>query len=90
MMEQGDVIILDVRNPAEFAGGHIENAVLMPVGELEYLIFELIENKDQTLLIYCRAGSRSHQAAWALAELGFTSVYDFGGILSWEGVIVVP
>ena len=90
MIEEFDVIILDVRTPEEFAGGHIENAVLIPVNELEYLIFDVIENKDQTLLIYCRSGNRSHHAAWTLADLGFTSVYDFGGILTWEGVIVTP
>ena len=84
----GESIILDVRSPAEFAEGHIEGAISMPSDEIEYLAPALIYDKNQIILVYCRAGSRSHHAALALSAMGFTSVFDFGGILDWEGPIV--
>lgn len=86
-----NVMILDVRSPQEFAEGHIEGAVLLPANEIEALAPVLILDKDMALLIYCRSGSRSYHAARTLVELGYTAVYDFGGILDWEGpVIALP
>ena len=90
MMAAGDVVILDVRTPQEFAQGHIEGAVLIPVDEIETLAPTLLPDKGQTLLVYCRSGARSHQAALILINLGFTSVYDFGGILDFLQISYEP
>jgi len=90
MMTQPGVIILDVRTQDEFDSGHIENAILLPYNEITTRASTILTDKNQTILIYCRSGRRSNIAAWALAELGFTAVYDFGGILSWHGEITTP
>ena len=89
MMGGENVVILDVRMPEEFEAGHIENAVLLPLHELAERIESVVPNKSYTILIYCRSGNRSNQAAHILTEMGYTSVYDFGGIISWHGEIVV-
>jgi len=88
MMANNDVVIVDVRNYSEFEEGHIQGAVLIPVGDIETLAPLLLRDKDKILLVYCRSGNRSHHAARALVEMGFTAVYDFGGILDWDGDIV--
>ena len=88
MEEETDYIILDVRTPEEFAEKHIPNAINIPnevIGEEE--IPELPQ-KDQVILVYCRSGNRSKQASKKLAELGYTKVYEFGGINSWTGETV--
>ena len=90
MMADNNPLIIDVRTFEEFANGHIENAILIPVDKIEYLAPILIQDKDTTLLVYCRTGRRSSAAVLTLAEIGFTSVYDFGGILNWDGEIIVP
>ena len=88
MEEETDYIILDVRRPDEFADKHIPNAINVPnetIGEDE--IPEL-PNKDQIILVYCRSGNRSKQASKKLAALGYTRVYEFGGINDWKGETV--
>jgi len=87
MMAEG-ALILDVRNPEEFAQGHIENAVLLPLGEIGARAGEIIPDMGQVILIYCRSGRRSADAWFALAELGYVNIYDFGGIIDWPGEIV--
>ncbi|MDI9480884.1 MAG: rhodanese-like domain-containing protein [Syntrophomonadaceae bacterium] len=83
-----DVIILDVRTQAEFAEGHIPNALLLPDNEIKQRAEELLPDKEQTILVYCRSGRRSELAAKELIQLGYTNVYDFGGILDWTGDVV--
>lgn len=84
MMDTQDVIILDVRQQEEYDSGHIPGAVLLPVGTIdEDTAAEVIPEKDSTLLVYCRSGNRSRTAASALAKLGYTNIYEFGGINTW-------
>ena len=84
MMDTQEVLILDVREQDEYDGGHIPGAVLLPVGAIdEESAAGVIPEKDTTLLVYCRSGSRSKRAAKALADLGYTAVYEFGGIMTW-------
>ena len=84
MMDTQEVLILDVREQDEYDGGHIPGAVLLPVGTIdEESAAGVIPEKDNTLLVYCRSGSRSKRAAKALADLGYTAVYEFGGIMTW-------
>lgn len=88
MMLAGDVLILDVRERWEFDDGHIENAVLLPYNEIEERAEEVIESSSQIILVYCRSGRRSAEAARMLSRLGFLYVYDFGGILDWPYEII--
>ena len=86
--EETDYIILDVRTPEEFAEKHIPNAINVPnetIGENE--IPEL-PRKDQMILVYCRSGNRSKQASEKLVKLGYTNIYEFGGINDWTGETV--
>lgn len=88
MQEQTDCLIVDVRRPDEFAEGHIAGAVNVPNETIEDEAPEALPDKDQTLLIYCRSGNRSKEASQKLADMGYTNVYEFGGINTWEGEIV--
>ena len=84
MMDNQEVIILDVREQDEYDSGHISGAVLLPVGTIdETTAAEVIPEKDSTVLVYCRSGNRSKTASSALAELGYTNIYEFGGINTW-------
>lgn len=88
MLADENIIILDVRTAAEFAAGHIENAILMPAGEIQERLGSTLPDKTATILIYCFSGNRSANVASELAAMGYLHVYDFGGISSWEGEIV--
>lgn len=84
MMDFQEVIILDVREQDEYDSDHIFGAVLLPVGTIdETTAAEVIPEKDSTVLVYCRSGNRSKTAASTLAELGYTNIYEFGGINTW-------
>ena len=84
MMDTQEVIILDVREQDEYDSGHIPGAVLLPVGTIDdTTAAQVIPEKDSTVLVYCRSGNRSKTASAALADLGYTNIYEFGGINSW-------
>ena len=84
MMDTQDVLILDVREQEEYDSGHIPDALLLPVGTItEESAAEVIPDKDTTVLVYCRSGNRSKTAAKTLAGLGYTNIYEFGGITTW-------
>ena len=84
MMDNQKVIILDVREQDEYDGGHIPGAVLLPVGTIdEDTAAADIPEKDASVLIYCRSGNRSKTASSTLADLGYTNIYEFGGINTW-------
>ena len=88
MGEETGYLILDVRRPDEFAEGHIPDAINMPNEEITDEMPEALPDKDQMLFIYCRTGRRSKEAAEKLANIGYTNVYEFGGINDWKGEIV--
>ena len=84
MMDAQDVIVLDVREQDEFDAGHIPGAVLLPVGTItKAAAASVIPETDSVVLVYCRSGNRSKTASKALAGLGYTNVYEFGGINTW-------
>ena len=84
MMDTQEVILLDVREQDEYDSGHIPGAVLLPVGTIdETTAAEVIPEMDSTVLVYCRSGNRSKTASAALAGLGYTAIYEFGGINTW-------
>ena len=88
MNENEDYIILDVRTVIEYNEGHIPNAICIPNETIDNSIFDELQNKDQLILIYCRSGNRSKQAALKLKNLGYTNLIEFGGIIDWKGEIV--
>ena len=93
LQEQSGYLIVDVRRPDEFAEGHIAGAINVPVEAINTAeeaseLAEDLPDLDQVLLIYCRTGRRSKEASARLAEFGYTKVYEFGGITTWEGEIV--
>ena len=77
-------IILDVRTPEEFAAGHIAGAILIPDYEIGEKAESILTDKDQLILVYCRSGRRSKNAANELATLGYTNIKEFGGINDWK------
>lgn len=83
MQERKDFIILDVRSIEEFSEKHITGAVLIPVQELERRAASELPDKNASIFIYCRSGARSINAANILVGLGYTHLYNFGGIQSW-------
>ena len=84
IMDTQEVVILDVREQYEFDAGHITGAVLLPVGTItEDTAAAVIDDPDTVVLVYCRSGNRSKTASQALADLGYTNVYEFGGINTW-------
>ncbi len=83
MMDEEEVIVVDVRTEEEFAEAHIEGALLLTLDQIGSRAESEIPDKDKTYLIYCRSGNRSSQAARQLVEMGYTSIYDFGGIIDW-------
>ena len=88
MEEESGYLIVDVRRPDEFAEGHIEGAINVPNEGIAEEMPEELPDKDQLLLIYCRTGRRSKEASEKLAKIGYTNVYEFGGINTWTGTIV--
>ena len=87
MAEEDTFILLDVRTPEEFAGGHIPGAINVPneiIGEND---IEELPDKDQRIYVYCRSGNRSKQAAAKLVNLGYTNVVEIGGIIDYHGEI---
>ena len=89
MMERNDGhIIVDVRRQDEYDAGHIPGAVCIPNESIPPAP-ELLGDKDQIILVYCRSGRRSKEAAQKLADLGYSNVYEFGGIIDWAGETVL-
>ncbi|MGQ9908539.1 MAG: rhodanese-like domain-containing protein [Candidatus Flexifilum sp.] len=77
-----NVFILDVRQPNEFEGGHIQGAKLIPLNELPNSLDKL--PKDKTILCVCRSGARSGAAARQLANAGFNAINLSGGMIGWQ------
>ena len=88
MDTEADFIIVDARTEEEFNEGHIEGAILIPEYEISERAEKELPNKDQLILVYCRSGRRSKIASQALADLGYTNVKEFGGIIDWQYEIV--
>jgi len=82
------VIILDVRTRQEYQTGYIPGAICMPDNRVKAHAYRVLPNKSALILVYCKGGSRSSSACRTLASMGYTNVYDFGGITSWPYEIV--
>lgn len=85
MEKESGYIILDVRTSEEFQEKHIPNAINIPNETIGNGEMKELPDKDQLILVYCRSGNRSKQAAEKLVKLGYTNIVEFGGINSWTG-----
>ena len=88
MAQETGYIILDVRTPAEFAEKHIPNAINIPNENIGTDEISALPDKDQLIMVYCRSGRRSKEAAEKLVKLGYTNIVEFGGIIDWKGETV--
>lgn len=88
MAEESGYIILDVRTPEEFAEKHIPNAINVPNETIGTDEISALPDKDQLIMVYCRSGRRSKEAAEKLVKLGYTNIVEFGGIIDWKGETV--
>ena len=88
MDTEEDYVIIDARTEEEFAEGHIENAILIPEYEIKFRAENVLPDKEQLILVYCRSGRRSKIASEELVKLGYTNVKEFGGIIDWPYDIV--
>ncbi len=83
MDDSASFVLVDVRTNEEYMEAHIEGALLLPNEEIETSAADVLTDKSATILVYCRSGRRSAEAAKKLAEMGYTAIYDFGGIIDW-------
>ncbi|MGN0531809.1 MAG: rhodanese-like domain-containing protein [Eubacterium sp.] len=84
MDARDDYIIVDARDQYEYDEGHIKDAIVIPYTEIEAQAKQKLPNKEQLILVYCRSGRRSKIAARSLADMGYTNVKEFGGIIDWQ------
>ena len=80
-------IIVDVRRRDEYDAGHIPGAVLIPNESIGKEMPAQLPDRNQVILVYCRSGSRSKEASQKLADMGYTNIYEFGGIIDWTGEV---
>ena len=88
MEKESGYIILDVRTQTEYDQGHIPGAICVPNETIGTGEIPQLPDKEQLILVYCRSGNRSKQAAQKLADSGYMNIVEFGGILSWTGETV--
>ena len=77
------IILLDVRTEAENRALRIPGSVLLPLDKLEQLASERLPDKNARIFVYCRSGNRSNTASRKLIDLGYTNIFDLGGIIDW-------
>ena len=88
MMKKDDGhVIVDVRRQDEYDAGHIPGAILIPNESIGTEKPAELPDLNQIILVYCRSGNRSRQAAQKLFDMGYTNIYEFGGISTWDGEI---
>ena len=83
MTQTPAVIVLDVRTRDEFITRRIDGAILIPHNQISQRAEQELPDKNSMILIYCQGGVRSEQAARTLINLGYTNIFDFGGINDW-------
>lgn len=77
------IILVDVRTVDEYKENHISGSILIPDFDIETIAPTKLTDKNAKILVYCRSGNRSATASKKLIEMGYTNVYDFGGIRDW-------
>lgn len=85
LINAGKTVLVDVREPAEFAAGHVRDAIAIPLGELGNRAAELEKHKSRTIVTVCASGVRSARAVDVLKKAGFAEVYSLeGGMEAWQ------
>jgi rhodanese-related sulfurtransferase len=85
LIQEKKVTVLDVREPSETKNGYIENAILIPLGQVEQRLDELARYKDEPMIVMCASGGRSSQAIRALSKQGFSKLQNLeGGMNAWR------
>lgn len=84
MIRNEEVIIIDVRSKEEYDTGHLKDAINIPHTDIEKEIKKVVNDLNEKIIIYCRSGARANAASSTLVELGYTNVYTFGGLDSWD------
>ena len=79
-------ILLDVRTPEEYRGGHVPGSRHLPLQQLEK-ITSVAEKKETPLFVYCQSGARSRQAVSLLQRMGYENVNDIGGMAAYRGEV---
>ena len=87
LADEPNVVVLDVRTAEEYAEGHIPGAINVANEDIGAEQPSELPDLDQVIFVYCRSGRRSKEASSKLAALGYTNIYEFGGILDWDGEI---
>ena len=77
-------VLIDVRTEEEYARGHIENSINLPLSEIS-AVGEIIPDKDTPIFVYCRSGARSSSAAGILKKMGYRNAVNIGGISGYSG-----
>ena len=80
---KGDFLLVDVRTPSEHAEVHIPGSILLPLDQIDRKAQSVLMDKDKNIVVYCRSGARSNQAAHLLVSMGYKQINDMGGITSW-------
>lgn len=83
IIDKGNAIVVDVREPDEMSEGYIDGSILVPLTNFESNVKEKLKDKNALYLLYCRSGRRSAIAAKKLLTMGYINVLDFGGIIDW-------
>ena len=84
LIRSGPVLVVDVREPSEFAAGHIRGAVNIPLGRIvPGRVVPELPDLTKTVLLYCRSGRRSGMAGHIMANTGYEDVRNFGGVIHW-------
>jgi len=84
MIDAGGVIIVDVRTDSEYASAHIPDAINIPVESIGTEKPSQLPDTGAVILVYCRTGIRAAAASKKLAAMGYTDIYDMGGIVDWQ------
>lgn len=80
-------LLIDVRRPEEYAAGHLENSINIPLADIEE-VTDLADELDTPIALYCKSGSRAIQAMTELKEIGYDNVASIGGIDKYKGELV--
>ena len=83
-LEDENAVLVDVRTPFEYEEGHIEGAININSETLEITVEEKLPDKEVPIIVYCRSGNRSKEAADKLVDLGYKQVYDLGAMSNWS------
>lgn len=89
LMDKGQVVLIDVRTPEEYAQGHIPGALLLPYDQIDQAsIARLVPQTGSSIVVYCRSGRRSAIAVDTLRSLGYQKIQDFGAVSRWSGGLI--